>query len=62
MQFSTTITFDADDDAAALAEVQSWQLSPGATVHTLMGMLTVQGTPATVAASGELQLAEPPAE
>lgn len=60
MQFSTTVTFTAADEAAALAEVESWQLSPGVTVHALVGLAPVDGMPATVGEDGALTLAAPP--
>jgi hypothetical protein len=61
MQYSATITFDAADQAAALAEMQSWQLPAGATVHALTAMEMVQGMPATVTDAGKLELTPPPA-
>lgn len=56
MQYSTTITFDAADQAEAIATVQAWQLSPGAIVHALVGMEPVDGLPATVTDAGELEI------
>ena len=59
MQYSTTLVFEAADEAAALAEVESWQLSPGVTVHNLMGLAPVDGMPAVVGDDGALTMSAP---
>ena len=60
MQFNAAITFEAADEAAAIAEMESWNMSPGATVQGLSGMVPVEGLPAAVDDDGALALAAPP--
>lgn len=60
MQFNATLTFDAADEAAAIAEMESWNMSPGVTVQGLSGVAPVEGLPATVGDDGALTLAAPP--
>ena len=59
MQFNAAITFEAADEAAAIAEMESWNMSPGVTVQGLSGVVPVDGLPATVDDGGALALAAP---
>jgi hypothetical protein len=62
MQFNAAITFDAADEAAAIAEIEAWNMSPGAVLQGLSGVVPVDGLPAAVGDDGALVLAAPPDE